>query len=418
MLGTMTRAVARETRGEDARRRLIAAVLDLLRRGGVEAVSARRLGELAGVSASAMNYHFGGRDGLLGAAFGEAAEAAAAWRREALEAAPEEIAPGALAGWLAALVQDACDERAYPASVLRELRQVAGRSGEHAGIAALDLADADAFWAEVAARAGLEPGAGTALGDFAAGALAIHGRAADWRVELPWLTETCVRLTARLAGWRDDLPGWDGWRAQAQARAAQPAAATQPGPASVERMLDAAVALVGEAGAEGLTHRAVALRAGASLAGVTHHFPTRAALVRRTFRALYDRVRASAPPPGPEPLPRLGPQALAREIAEALVDDAGAVNRGVLGLNELMLAAARDPALRAEVGDLRAARGEGGFEAIRRLDVTHSAPDRLDAHMASATIGGAIQAACAAPPPARREMLAGRLERSLTALFA
>lgn len=105
-------------------------------------------------------------------------------------------------------------------------------------------------------------------------------------------------------------------------------------------------------------------------------------------------------------------------MAETLVDAAGAVNSGVLALNELMLATARDPALRAEVGDLRASRGEGGFEAIRRLDLPHSAPDRLDAHVTSTAIGGVIQAACAAPPSARRAALSRRLEGLMTALFA
>lgn len=414
MLGGMAVADTPESRGDDARSRLLAAALDLLGSGGAEAVSARELGELAGVSASAVNYHFGGREGLLAAALDAATAAAARWRRESLGAAPAPIATEALPAWIAALIQDLCDERAVPTMALRELRQLAGRWPAPAPAAARDQADADRFWAEVAARSGLPDRAGPRLSDFAMGALSIHGRCADWRRELPWLHESCARIVARLAGRRGDLPGWDGWRAAAAANI-QVAAVAAPASPAAERMLRAAADIVGRAGAAGLTHRAVAAQAATALANVTHHFPTRAALLRRTFQHVYDRVRSS----GGAALDTtpLSIVALSAEMAETLVGEAGELNPGVLALHELMLAATRDRQLRSEVDELRANRGEGSALAIARLAGDGGPPDRMDAYMVSTMMLGLILAAGAAPRTTRRAVLQSRLQGHFELLF-
>lgn len=396
-----------ESRGDDARSRLLAAALDLLGSGGAEAVSARELGELANVSASAVNYHFGGREGLLAAALAAAAADAAHWRRASLATAPARIAADALPAWIAALIQDLCDERRVPATALRELRQLAGRWPAPAPAAARDQADADRFWTEVAVRSGLPEAAGPRLSDFAMGALSIHGRCADWRRELPWLHEACARIVARLAGRRDDLPGWDGWRAAVAANI-QVAAVAAPASPAAERMLRAAADIVGRAGAAGLTHRAVAAQAATSLANVTHHFPTRATLLRRTFQHVYDRVRSS----GGATLDTtpLSIATLSAEIAATLVDEAGELNPGVLALHELMLAANRDPQLRSEVDELRANRGEGTALAIARLARAGAPPDRMDAYVVSTVMLGLILAAGATPRAGRRAALQSRLQ--------
>ena len=93
MLERMATSDTRESRGEDARRRLVMAALQLLGSGGADALSARELGELAGVSPSAVNYHFGGREGLLVAAMEAGAVAAAAWRADDHPDAPRQ-SPG------------------------------------------------------------------------------------------------------------------------------------------------------------------------------------------------------------------------------------------------------------------------------------------------------------------------------------
>lgn len=414
MLAGMVAMDTRESRGEDARRRLVAAALELLGAGGAEAVSAREVGDLAGVSASAVNYHFGGRDGLLLAAMDAAAASAADWRAESLAATPAQVAPPALPGWMAAHVQHLCDEREVPATALRELRLLSGRWPDPPAAAAADQGDADAFWIEIAGRAGLDRRGGLVLSDFAAGALSIHGRANDWRRELPWLLETCARLVARLSGARGDLPGWDGWRAVAADRVQASTKIALSSPAA-GRMLDAAADIVGRAGAASLTHRAVAAQAEASLANVTHHFPTRAMLLRRTFQHVYDRVRSS----GRATIDTTPTDAasLTAEMANALVTETGDVNPGVLALHELMLAAVRDPDLRAEVEELRANRGEGSSIAIARLASPSDAPDRMDAYAVSTMMLGVILAAIAAPRAVRRETLRARLQGHFEALY-
>lgn len=419
MLGRMVAVDTRESRGEDARRRLVAAALELLGAGGAEAVSAREVGDLAAVSASAVNYHFGGRDGLLQAAMEAAAATSRAWRATSLVVTPPHIPAAALPGWVAAHVQDLCNEREVPATALRELRLLAGRWSEPPSAATRDQRDADDFWTEIAGRSDLPPAAGPVLSDFSVGALSIHGRASDWRRELPWLLEACARLVARLSGQRRRLPGWDGWRAAAASRAQTAARDTtaKVGPASpaAERMLNAAADIVGRGGAASLTHRAVASQANASLANVTHHFPTRAMLLRRTFQHVYDRVRSTGPralDTSPIEIP-----ALCAEMAEALVTETGDVNPGVLALHELMLASVRDPQLRAEVEELRANRGEGAGAAISRLTGAAEPPDRMDAYATSTMMLGVILAAIAAPRAERREALRTRLQGHFEALY-
>ena len=314
---------------------------------------------------------------------------------------------------MAALVQDLCDERSVPATALRELRLLAGRWSSAPEAAARQQADADRFWLDIAQRADLSPAAALVLADFAVGATSIHGRANDWRRELPWLLESCARVVARLAGRRAVLPGWDGWRAATAARV-QAAANVAPRSSAAERMLDAAADIVGRSGAASLTHRAVAAQAEASLANVTHHFPSRAMLLRRTFQHVYDRVRNGGR--ATVDTSRLSSAQLAAEMAESLITDAGEVNPGVLALHELMLAAVRDPLLRAQVEELRANRGEGSSMAIARL-IGAAPADRMDAYVTSTLMLGVILAAIAAPRASRREFMRARLQGHLEALY-
>ena len=113
-----------------ARDRLIATASELLATGGLRSVTARALAELTGQSASAVNYHFAGREGLLAATFEAAATQAAeyrgAWASSLAAAPPRE----AFSGWYAAVILQRV--AAAPAFlVLREMRHDAARSSAH-----------------------------------------------------------------------------------------------------------------------------------------------------------------------------------------------------------------------------------------------------------------------------------------------
>lgn len=397
--------------------RLIEAVLDILAAQGAWGVSARALAERAGASASAVNYHFGGREGLLAQAFERAAAEAAAWRAAALQAAPAEIPTEALAGWLAALLQDLCRTRG-PLLAVREFRQLAARSPALRGAAARDQADADAFWREACARAGLPAACGATVSDFALGATLVHGPKADWPQDLPWLTQTCERLAARLRGQRTGLPGWDGWRAQAEARAAAAVGAWTPPPSEAAlRMLDAAIGIVGRHGVEGLTHRAVAQAAGASLANATHHFPTRASLVHATFRRLHGLTTqegASNRQPSPA---GLSPARLADSFADFLLKPGGELHPAPTALEELILFAGREPGLAGVARQLRASRGEGSMQLLGDMATTGDPPDRLDAHLTSTLLMGSIRGVYGLEPAERDAWLRPRARANLERLF-
>lgn len=400
-----------------SRDRLIATVLDVLMVDGPRGVTARSLAGRAGASASAVNYHFGGREDLLAAAFEHAAIEAAAWRGRILSTAPDEVPPETLAAWLTAIIQDLCR---HSAAVLtaREFRQLAARLPELRATAARDQADADVFWSEVCARTRLPATTGPALSDFATGATLMHGPQGDWSLELPWLAQSCERLAARLAGRRAALAGWDGWRAHVERQAAAAADAWRPPTSEAAlRMLDAAIEIVARHGVEGLTHRAVAQAAGASLANATHHFPTRASLVHAAFRRLHERATAEgasnrrASPSG------LSPRALADSFVDFLLNAGGELHSAPMALEELILFAGRDPALVGIARQLRASRGEGSLELLANLAEAGDRPDRLDAHVTSTLLMGSIRSVYGIKPARREAWLRPRARGNLEALF-
>jgi len=73
-----------------SRPRLPDAAADLIAAGGVRAASVRATAQAAGVSASAVSYHFGGREGLHAAAFAQARASAFQRQARALEEALRE----------------------------------------------------------------------------------------------------------------------------------------------------------------------------------------------------------------------------------------------------------------------------------------------------------------------------------------
>jgi AcrR family transcriptional regulator len=400
-----------------AQERLIQACLDLLYENGSSGVSARAVGDRVGLTGSAVNYHFGGREGLVAGAYRSAAAEAQRWRAAALERAPPSAPAHALAAWIAALIQDLCSRRDL-LLVSREFRQLAARTPALAVPAREDQAHSDMFWRQVAARCALSSESGPALADFVAGAALTHGPGADWLIELPWLLQSCERLTARLQGLRAGLPGWDGWRAQAEFRAiAAIGPWSTPATDAAIRMLDAGIEIVGRQGVEGLTHRAVAGAADASLANVTHHFPTRAALVRAAFRQLHSRVTEAPPGEDRDGSPDLSIKAVAEGLAEFVVDPHGALRPEPIALEELMMSASRDPAIKEVAMQLRAGRGEGSRATLQSLRLSGDPPDRLDAHLLSTVLMGAIRGVYGIPHEERRAWLADRAQGDLQAMF-
>lgn len=399
-----------------ARERLISTAAELLATGGLRSVTARALADLTGQSASAVNYHFAGREGLLAATFEAAAEQAARSRATwaaSLHAGPP---PEAFAGWFAAFNLERV-AAAPPFLVLREMRHDAARSPAHRRLARRELEASDAFWRQVTAAFQLPPGAAEACADFTEAILGIHGGAPDHPDQTAWLIETVHRYAARVRGARGPAEGWDGWRQLARARTGQAERDDAPLAGGAGRIAAGAAEVLGRDGMSGLTHRAVAAEIGLSLAAVSGRFPSRASLVRAAFDHLIASIQTVRGGVVPDLAARRPIAEVASEMAEALFDEDGAASPGLLALDELLTAAIREPDLRRDAEDLRASRGENSATLLQRIDHAVDPVDGLDAHILSIVTTGAMRSAYAQAPAARRSWLAARLTASIGALF-
>lgn len=397
------------------RDRLIFAATELIASRGSRSVTARSLAELSGQSASAVNYHFGNREGLLAATFDAAASDMAAWRAGwwiSLRAAPP---PEAFPGWFLAITLDRLAPRPM-FLVLRELRHHAARSPTFRKQARLEAEAADQFWTEALVRFGLPAAAAGACADYTESILGIHGGGPDHPDQTAWLGETTKRFCARLAGDRGAAPGWDGWRQFARTRGG-PSLICEGASPSALRIATAAAELLGRDGMEALTHRAVAAEVGLSLAAVSGYFPSKASLVRAAFDRLIttiQTVRSEIVPEQEDPQPILQ---VAEASAQTLFDAKGAAAPWLLAFDELLTAAIRDPDLRRDAEDLRASRGENSGSLLARVQHCAAPVDGLDGHILSIVTTGAMRSAYAQELDDRRPWLTQRIATTLESLY-
>jgi len=132
-----------------------------------------------------------------------------------------------------------------------------------------------------------------------------------------------------------------------------------------EAILDAALAVIAERGTEEVTHRSVAAEARVPLGSTTYYFASREELVREAFRRYVTRVLALLS----EMLAESRPSDAA-ELVEFLVEVARREVSGrwtVIVEYELVLRAARDPALAADFRRYERALESGLAEALERL---------------------------------------------------
>lgn len=141
------------------------------------------------------------------------------------------------------------------------------------------------------------------------------------------------------------------------------------GEAMRRRLLDAVLAIAGEDGVAAVTNRRVAERAGTSPGSITYHFPSQDELLREALRAFVaaetERLRVVARRLEERPA---GTAAAARDVARAVEEEATRAEQ--LAQLDLMLHAARDPALRDAARDCVAAYDAIASAALRALGVS------------------------------------------------
>jgi AcrR family transcriptional regulator len=113
-------------------------------------------------------------------------------------------------------------------------------------------------------------------------------------------------------------------------------------------VLDAAISVLGESGMKGLTHRAVDAAAGLPAGSTSNHFRSRNALLNAVVERFVARERANWDDIAAEMCPTT-PEELAHAIAVFLRDSAGPQRTLTLARYAILVQAAIDPPLRAQL---------------------------------------------------------------------
>lgn len=330
--------------------RLVSAVLSAWESEGASGVSARNLASAAGLPVSSIYHHFGDMEHLLEVSQAEAKRAAERWCDQQLTAIHGQVGgPAALGSLLATLIDDWCETQRTLAFAWRESQLMALRDARHSASRAQWSTLWLGFWQDVCGRLDL----------------------ADMALGTAWLFEGLMPL--HLLRWRRPLDrgaldelcrGWAGWLdgrlappspwfdlARREALALADAQAPVLEDPLVASIMAAAARTIERRGIAGLTHRAVAAEAGVTLGVVSYKFRTSADLLNAAFESIYRRM-APQSDHEPEAVPRLD-----REDALASFDGGYAQREDVLGMEELLVASAREIAWGGFTAQLRYLRG-------------------------------------------------------------
>jgi AcrR family transcriptional regulator len=372
--------------------------------GGLSALSARTLADRLDASPSAMNYHFGSRDGLLEALQRRAAAQSDAWRL-AHGGALGDLAPWSTTGDVVlALIQARLAQRRGLELLLLEF---AAEAEVRPCLIPDAQAEADAddrFWRDLVGRVGDAHGDAPIWSAMVAGLILNFASEPDPAVRGAWMTGTLRRLTDRTAGRKPSpIAPLTGLRLARRLEFQAP-----PGETAA-RIVRAALKIIGEKGAARMSQREVAAAAGVSLAAVTYFYRTRADLIEAAFSVLHTGLRsevldrsAAAPPD------RLGWSA-------AVFDSDGRFDWRVSAMRELMILSGRDRHLIGIVQAIRAGHGATSISLLQQRGVADA--DQLDAFVLSTVLRGVSERVRFMPAATRRTTFDAQAEHILATVF-
>jgi AcrR family transcriptional regulator len=333
---------------------------------------------------SSIYHHFGSLEQLLVTAQERAIATARNWCAAQLESlAVVTVPPQALGGLLAGLIDDWCHDQRATAFAWRECRLKAARHPAFAPLARTWTGLWDDFWATLCGHLSI-PQHAAMTARFFTGESGFHLIPWNRLVDRATLGEAC-------AGWSDWLGGQLSrpapWREWARAQAAAELAAPPLRDATEERIATAAAELVEQHGVAGLTYRAVAADAGVTLGVVSHKFRTSADLIAAAFEVIY-RHGGGRRADELVHLPAVPSATVAHELAVGILGE----TLGSMGSDELLLACARNPALRTFAGTLRYSRGRtSGHYLGAMLGPAHTT-HHVDAAIFSSFLAGILNA--------------------------
>ncbi len=368
--------------------RMLRAVGGMWRSHGRAQMSARLVGQKAGVQASQINYYFGGFEQMLCSAQAQAIETASQWceaRLADLTPLDQSVAQGESFGHvLAGLIEAWCTEAADLAFAWTECLLLAGRDPGYADAVRQWQALWVRFFDELCARAGLSSHS-PLMRHFFYGEAFMHR--IGWRPALDRavLAETCASwLRLLLTGEAGATP----LRACLQTEVHRYTPAVLVAGSVQAQIAEAAADLVEREGAAAVTHRAAAAAAGLTLGATTYHFPSSDALLGAAWAAIYGRLtRPDAPhvtfDPAQAPVSRA-------DFTAAMMHflDNDRQQNPMRGMEELVSQAARDPGLSGVGAMIRYTRGQTTYLTLRRLPREGAAADRQTAALVSTWLQG------------------------------
>ncbi|KHK88964.1 TetR/AcrR family transcriptional regulator [Novosphingobium malaysiense] len=339
--------------------RLIQAVLELWEAEGSASMSARKISLAANTPASSIYHHFGSMEQLVVRAQEAALAGASAWADDILRQLsmlPDDLS--AFAGFFAATVDDWSYNQRQLAFAWREGQLLAARSGFCRTTDQQWASLWTTFWRTSAGKFGLGDQRIILERVFESESL-LHMMHWERLVDRAGLDEFAKGLTAWVTGaaippspWRD--------AARTQAACSMPEMPQRDEAATA--IMKAAATVLERHGVAGLTHRAVASASGLTHGVVLHKFPTKSALLSVAFEAVY--LLHSEPPSTLDET-----RALPHGDASVLDLVACSISRtvGKLGVEELILAVARDHSLKQFGAQLRYLRGRGSKAALETI---------------------------------------------------
>lgn len=285
------------------------------------------------------------------------------------------VGVAALPTFFAGVVDEWAQSQRKLAFAWREGQLLSARQRIHEGIGEKWSALWSAFWRGAGDRFGLRSNIVVVERVFETESL-LHMLRWDRLFDRAGLDEMAQGLAAWISG--TPMPP-SPWRDAARMEAARSMPELPERGTVAATIMDAAAQVLEQRGVAGLSHRAVAARSGLTLGVVLHNFHTKSELLTAAYERVYlanigqssrsGQRGASAPQTGD------GMETLVAGISRSA---------GVLGMEDLILAAARDPALAQFAVQLRYLRGRSSVHALEMI----AGSDRQYAPLEAALFSG------------------------------
>ena len=420
MAPTTIRARREASAETDIRDTLLAAARPLFARGGTRGATARAIAGAAGTPVSAITYHFGSKDALLAACARRARADAETWlARESDRLGPVRPAADLLPDWYAALCSHRSIVQHETTLIAAETFLLSGRSPDFMAIAR----DWDrmhmAFFETALPRFGVDAGHAPVFAELFSSLSMLTPSTEDGVLSGAWTGVTARYLAECALRRRRAVPDWRGYMETLSTRrhASRADAFEMPASPVARRIVEGAVRILVRDGTAALTHRAISEESGVALSATTRLFSGRDAILHAAFehiRMRFEREIGDNTSGIAEHSQSI--DAFVASMVRPLSIHDNHIRPELLALEELFLAARRDPALAPMASQLVAKRGQTTMGFLRTLKTTRPA-ERIDAFIMSLCTFGALNSLRVAPPEDHAGLAEHRMRCRLRVLF-